>query len=50
MRSMKKRMTGELEVSTSVRYADVPAAPPRRGAAAVAVSVRPTCTSEDGLP
>lgn len=36
MRSMKKRMTGELEVSTSVRYADVPAAPPRRGAAAVA--------------
>mmetsp|Transcript_19208 Transcript_19208/g.48874 ORF Transcript_19208/g.48874 Transcript_19208/m.48874 type:complete len:277 (-) Transcript_19208:737-1567(-) len=27
MQSMKKRLTGELEVSTSVRYADVPAAP-----------------------
>lgn len=24
MRSMKKRITGELEVSTAVRYADVP--------------------------
>ncbi|KAG2482634.1 hypothetical protein HYH03_018442 [Edaphochlamys debaryana] len=29
MRSMKKRITGELEVSSSVRYADVPAAPKR---------------------
>jgi len=27
MQSMKKRMTGELEVSTSVRYADVPSTP-----------------------
>jgi hypothetical protein len=35
MRSMKKRMSGEIEVSTSVRYADVPPAPPRRGAGAV---------------
>lgn len=34
MRSMKKRMSGEIEVSTSVRYADVPPAPPRRGAGA----------------
>ena len=35
MRAMKKRMSGEIEVSTSVRYADVPPAPPRRGAGAV---------------
>ncbi|GLC38656.1 hypothetical protein PLESTB_000457000 [Pleodorina starrii] len=35
MRSMKRRITGELEVSTSVRYADVPSTP-KRGSAAKA--------------
>ena len=32
MESMKARITGQTNVSTSVRYADVPPEPPRRGA------------------
>lgn len=31
MESMKARMSGQTNVSTSVRYADVPPEPPRRG-------------------
>ncbi|GAX79759.1 hypothetical protein CEUSTIGMA_g7200.t1 [Chlamydomonas eustigma] len=38
MQSMKRRITGETNVSTSVRYADVPPEPPRRGPQAQRVS------------
>ncbi len=39
--NMKKRLTGELEVSTSVRYADVPSAPKKSGGRAGAVRCAP---------
>jgi hypothetical protein len=38
MQNMKKRLSGELEVSTSVRYADVPAATQKRSYKAAAGS------------
>jgi hypothetical protein len=40
MQSMKKRITGETNVSTSVRYADVPPEPPRRGPQTQVISNR----------
>lgn len=42
MANMKKRLTGELEVSTSVRYADVPAAPKKSSRTSSATSPRST--------